>query len=628
MEEQINKKMIRKIKKKSYLSIFIIILALIISGIIALNLVFAYYNTTSNHTNIFRSGKYKIIVDNGGGEFKQTHLDLTGVKTTLPTPERKGYTFMGYSLTDGGSIAYKNDVPDITKLNDKKIWVIWKVNIYTITYDLNKGTGSTNPAIKNAPAKYTVEDKITIPNPTRVGYTFAGWTGTGLKSATKDLVIPKGSIDNRKYTATWTPHTLSVTNYDRSTKIRDKSVIYYFDDSNESKDLQVNGLLDVTRKENWQKDGKWGYLLTRTGYKLTGKWLIGSATSTNKVDDHDKFNSPQELADSLGYNIDNESKSVNLYAEWTPVIYTITYNLDGGTNNSANPKTFTIESNKITLQDPTKEGYIFAGWTGSNGTAASKNVIIPTGTIDNKTYTAHWQITNFTVSFNGNGGTDGGSITKLYNTEIGNLPSSTRRGYNFNNWWTTQNGGTQITSKTLMPGKDTTYFAHWNLINYRINYNLNGGTVSGQPTSYNVESNRFCIPNASRGTWTFDGWSGSNTCIDKGTIGELNYSANWSDHVAPVITGVWQGYYNASESHINFSFTENESGIDKCHSTYLNNSGKLWDSNWTSCDELYDGTGSFHWTYIRFAGTRKATLQVKDHYGNVSNTVEIWITNG
>ena len=50
----------------------------------------------------------------------------------------------------------------------------------------------------------TIEsDAITLKNPTREGYDFIGWTGTGLTEATMTVTIAKGSIGNRTYTATW-----------------------------------------------------------------------------------------------------------------------------------------------------------------------------------------------------------------------------------------------------------------------------------------------------------------------------------------------------------------------------------------------------------------------------------------
>ena len=71
--------------------------------------------------------------------------------------------------------------------------------------------------------------------------------------------------------------------------------------------------------------------------------------------------------------------------------YNITYNLDGGTTN--NPSTYTVEST-ITLTEPTKPGYTFIGWTGSNGSVPEKNVKIERGTIGQKEYTANWSISN------------------------------------------------------------------------------------------------------------------------------------------------------------------------------------------------------------------------------------------
>ncbi len=70
---------------------------------------------------------------------------------------------------------------------------------YSITYNLDGGEASGNPT------SYTVEsDAITLNNPTREGYTFAGWTGTDLSGATETVTIAQGSTGDRSYTATWT----------------------------------------------------------------------------------------------------------------------------------------------------------------------------------------------------------------------------------------------------------------------------------------------------------------------------------------------------------------------------------------------------------------------------------------
>lgn len=75
-----------------------------------------------------------------------------------------------------------------------------KINmVYSITYDLAGGS----VAMEN-PTTYTIEsDAITLNNPTKDGYTFAGWTGTGLDDATETVTIAQGLTGDRSYTATW-----------------------------------------------------------------------------------------------------------------------------------------------------------------------------------------------------------------------------------------------------------------------------------------------------------------------------------------------------------------------------------------------------------------------------------------
>ena len=72
------------------------------------------------------------------------------------------------------------------------------------------------------------------------------------------------------------------------------------------------------------------------------------------------------------------------------ITYNITYNMNGGTEASGNPTTYNVESAPIVLKNPTKMGYDFAGWTGSNGTTPNANLTIPTGTVGNLSYTASW----------------------------------------------------------------------------------------------------------------------------------------------------------------------------------------------------------------------------------------------
>jgi len=115
---------------------------------------------------------------------------------------------------------------------------------------------------------------------------------------------------------------------------------------------------------------------TRTGYSFAG-W------STSKDNTVEYLNN-QKVTNLV------DSGTTTLYAIWNLETYTITYNLDGGTIGGTNPTTYTYESNDITLIKPTREDYVFAGWS-INGTL-DKEGIIEKGTTGNLEIVAQWRI--------------------------------------------------------------------------------------------------------------------------------------------------------------------------------------------------------------------------------------------
>ncbi len=112
------------------------------------------------------------------------------------------------------------------------------------------------------------------------------------------------------------------------------------------------------------------------------------------------------------------TQDTTIYAKWTADGYTISYDLDGGENAAANPAGYNVESEDITLAEPTKTGYSFTGWTYDGQTEPTKSVIIPKGSMGDKAYTANWQINQYTITFDTNGGSAVGSITQDYGTAV------------------------------------------------------------------------------------------------------------------------------------------------------------------------------------------------------------------
>ena len=141
--------------------------------------------------------------------------------------------------------------------------------------------------------------------------------------------------------------------------------------------------------------------------------------------------------------------SPTLYAQWTIVNYTISYDLKGGSV-SGNPANYNIETATFTLKNPTRTGYTFKGWTGSNGSTAQTSVSIAKGSTGNKTYTANWTPITYNITYDLAGGQGTNPATYTVETPTFQL-AVTRLGYTFLGW-TGSNGNTPQTAVQIAKG--------------------------------------------------------------------------------------------------------------------------------------------------------------------------------
>ena len=356
--------------------------------------------------------QYTITFDTDGGSEVAPITQDYGTAITAPAdPTREGYTFTGWDKT----------IPATMPAGDMTITAQWTVNQYTITYDLDGGTAEGNPDT------YTVEtDAFTLKNPTRPGYTFTGWSGTGLTGEDNlTVTIPKGSTGNRSYTAHWSLNTYSIT-YDLNGGTASGNPTSY---TVESATITLNQP-------------------TKTGYTFTG-W-----SGTDLVGE-----------DNLTVTIPAGSTGDRSYtAHWSLNTYSITYDLNGGTV-SGNPDFYTVESAAITLNQPTRIGYTFTGWSGTNLTGEDNlTVTIPTGSIGNRSYTAHWSLNTYSITYDLDGGTAFGNPDS-YTVESAaiTLNEPTKAGYVFTGWSGTDLVGEDNLTVTIPAGSigDRRYTAHW-----------------------------------------------------------------------------------------------------------------------------------------------------------------------
>ena len=289
-----------------------------------------------------------------------------------------------------------------------------KVKNYNITYDLAGGSIATdaNPTTYNYKT-----DAFTLSNPTRKGYEFAGWTGTGLDAASTSVTIAKGSTGVRSYTATW--------------------------------------------------------------------------------------------------NI---------------ITYNITYNnaangTDGVTN--SNPATYTIESEAITLDTPTKDGYTFAGWFDNAGFTGSAVTTITAGSTGDKTFWAKWiqDLTYGGVTIKDNGTTKSATLDASQESTISITSDVVVNAVELNRDFTANQPATVMLPFSLGDGQT---------INGGSFYKFSGVTKNGdewkaqftEVATLKANTPYLFMPSAT-GQMTFD-LNGGTVTLNTTTAGEAgSTSSNW-----------------------------------------------------------------------------------------------------
>ena len=183
--------------------------------------------------------------------------------------------------------------------------------------------------------------------------------------------------------------------------------------------------------------------LTYKGYDFLG-WFDGE----QKV-----------IADS--YSI---TKNTVLKARWQIATYPISYNLNGGTNASGNPASYTIESETIMLADPTRTGYIFAGWYGSSDYSGAKITAIVQGSFGAVNLYAKWNLITYSVTYELDGGENDASNPSIYSVETTSLAlkNPKKEKFYFVGWYLNSDfTGNAIKELPLGDALSITLYAKW-----------------------------------------------------------------------------------------------------------------------------------------------------------------------
>jgi len=206
------------------------------------------------------------------------------------------------------------------------------------------------------------------------------------------------------------------------------------------------------------------------------------------------------------------TSDITLYAHWTAKKYTVSFNAAGGSV-TMNRKTVTGGSKYGELPSAKRSGYSFLGWytAKTGGTKITENSIVSISS--NITLYAHWKASEYTVTFDANGGTvSTKSKVVTVGAKYGTLPTPVRTGYTFSGWYTAKTGGKKITESTVVfLSGNTKVYALWTIKKYTVTFKGNGGTVKTSTKSVNGGAKYGELPIPTRAGYDFAGWYTAQT---------------------------------------------------------------------------------------------------------------------
>ena len=326
---------------------------------------------------------------------------------------------------------------------------------------------------------------------------------------------------------------------------------------------------------------------------------------------------------------------MTLYAVWKANTYTVTYNGNGSTGGSTADSSHVFNSSKaLTSNGYTKTGYTFQGWSTSNTATTvtytnGQNVNNLTSSNGGKvTLYAVWKPNTYTIVYNGNGATSGGtaSSTHTYNqskaltsngyTRIDNA----YKGYVFTGWNTAANGsgtsysnGQVVNNLTSSNGGTITLYAQWTRVVVNVTFNPNGGSVTNGNRTYYQGDSYTNMPVPTRENYTFLGWynaQNGGTRIPTGATVTEAYNhtlyAHWSENP-------WSGWTTTPPSDPSKYTVQTKTQYrysDKAYTTSSNNSLSGWTLyNTTSVWSDYGAWSSWSQTAVSGSDSRQVESQ-------------------
>ena len=396
---------------------------------------------------IWKTGRVTLTLNSGTDATEQISAWQGEPIHTLPTPEKSDQLFLGwFTLPNGEGTEITSDTVS-TFTEDTTLHAHWATLFCMISFEGNGATSGSTSSLKIAHGS-----PATLPSCTfqKTGYHFVGWelNGTVYQVGAK---ISDTSADHVSLRAMWSPNTVTVS-FDAGTTGYTGSM----------------SSVTLTYGEGTQIPP---LSYERHGYVFTG-WKYGSSTLSNCAD--------------IGSLLTSNGATLNLVAQWRPITYILRFNGNGATYGEM-PDVHCVYDQEVRLPLSTlaREGHTFKGWTTPTGEfysdgASRKNwgMLNQDGAV--YVLTASWTPKQYRVQFYKNGG-DGSMNAQLiaYGNTL-TLPDCkfTYTGRAFVNWFTYDEDNNQVfhlPGDTITITKETTVYAHWEMISYQLHIDPNGG---------------------------------------------------------------------------------------------------------------------------------------------------------
>ena len=367
-----------------------------------------------------------------------------------------------------------------------ELTVQWTAPTYAVTLNTNGGT------INNGNVTgYTYGVGATLPaadDMTYTGHTFKGWYDNENLTGSPVTAIGGAETGNKEYWAKWEINQYTVT-------VKPE-----------------NGKADIIITQDYGTPIT-APTLTREGYTFKG-W-------------------DKEIPKTM------PAENITVKAQWEINQYTITFDTNGGSEIEPITQDYGTE---ITVPDnPTRKGYTFKGWD---------REIPETMPAENITVKAQWEINQYTIAFDTNGGSEIAPITQDYGTEITAPDNPTRKGYTFKGW--------DKEIPETMPAENITVKAQWEINQYTITFDTNGGSEIA-PITQDYGTEITAPDNPTRKAYTFKGWD--KEIPETMPAENITITARWKDTEKPtgeiiIGTNKWNEFLNKLTFGIFFKNTQ------------------------------------------------------------------------